>query len=172
MVLLLTLGKKEMAMNAAETFSSGKSARITCIPHSRTEFEVIVIFTHARPTLRALKAAARLAKTLGARIRLIVPRTIPYTGQLNGRFVSSTSIEFPLRTIVGNSRVETRLDLRFCRNRWEMLQRVLAPESVVVLDGGSRLRSMAETRLARDLRAAGHHVMISSGKECKPVLFL
>jgi len=152
-------------MNTAETLSSGETARITCTPPSRAEFEVIVIFTHARPTLRALKAAARLAKTLGARIRLIVPRSIPYPGHLRDRCVSNISLEFPLRTIVGNSKVETRLDVRFCHDRREMLQRVLAPESVVVLDGGQHWWSTAETRLARDLRAAGHHVILSSGKE-------
>ena len=152
-------------MNTAETLISGESGRTTCIPHSRAQFEVIVIFTHARPTLRALKAAARLAKTLGARIRLIVPRIVPYAGHPKARFVSSISLVFPLRTIVGNGKVDTRLDVRFCSDRWEMLQRVLAPESIVVLDGGNHWWSTAETRLARDLRAAGHHVILSSGKE-------
>jgi hypothetical protein len=152
-------------MNTAETFRSEDSPRITRIPHSRAEFEVIVVFTHARPTLRALKAAARLAKTLGARIRLIVPHTIPPSEHLKGRYLLNISLEFPLRTIVGTSKVETRLDVRFCHDRWEMLQRVLAPGSVVVLDRGNHWWSTAETRLARDLRAAGHHVILSSGKE-------
>jgi len=156
-------------MNTAETWGSVDSARIQPMPHSRTDFEVIVIFTHAQPTLRALKTAAGLAKTLDARIRLIVPRIVPYPGHLKGRFVERISLKFPLRTIVGNSKVETRLDIRFCRDRSEMLQRVLAPESLVVLDGGSYWWLTAEDRLARDLRAAGHHVMISSGKELRTI---
>src|SRR5262245_43967304 len=152
-------------MNTAETFGLVDSARIQPRPHSRALFEVIVIFTQARPTLHALKTAARLAIRLDARIRLIVPRIVTNPGQPKDRFVSSISLKFPLRTIVGNSKVETRLDIRFCRDRSEMLQRVLAPESLVVVDGGSHWWPTAEDRLASDLRAAGHHVMISSGKE-------
>jgi hypothetical protein len=129
------------------------------------EFEVIVIFTSVRPTLQALKRAGRLAKGLGGRIRLIVPSITLNSGSSKHHLASGASLELPLHTIVGNSKIETRIDVRVCRNRWEMLQTVLAPESLIVMAERSRWWPTAEDRLARCLRAAGHHVLISSREE-------
>jgi hypothetical protein len=128
---------------------------------SREEFEIIVVFTHARSTLRALKAAGRLADGLGATIRLLVPHIVPYPVPLEDGLVGTPCLQRRLLTVVGGSRIDTRVDIRLCRNRWQMLRRVLAPKSLVVL-GGSDRPWTTESRLTRKLQAAGHHVVFSS----------
>ena len=164
MVILLILKRTvrkefERTMNTTEKFVSGADEGIQPALPTPAEFEVVVIFTRTRSTLRALKVAGRLAKGLGARIRVIVPQVISYPTHLSEDFVESVFLQFPLRTIVGDSRVETRIDIRLCQDQLAMLRRVLPPHSLVVLSMGSGRRLTAEFRLGRDLEAAGHQVI-------------
>src|SRR5262245_41921429 len=143
------------------------SASTRPIPHRPicgNEFEVIVVFTHARSTLAALKTAGRLAIGLGARIRLLAPHIVPYPVPLPKALVGTTCSERRFRTVVRAGRVDTRVEVRLCRNRWQMLRNVLPPQSVVVLGGRVSWWATAETRLSRKLRAAGHHVVFSLGE--------
>src|SRR5262245_20890812 len=120
-------------MNTTEKFVFAADEGIQPALRAPANFEVVVVFTRTGPTLRALKAAGRLAKGLGARIRVIVPRIIPCPTYLSEHFVESVFEQFPMRTIVGDSRVETKVDVRLCHDRLAMLQRVLPPQSLVVL---------------------------------------
>jgi len=123
-----------------------------------------VVFTDARSTLRALKTAGSLAKGLGAHIRLLVPHCIAFPIPLEECLVGTAFLERRFRTVVAGVKVDTRVDVRLCRTRWQMLQRVLAPGSVVVLGGRRCWWPTAEGGLARKLRAAGHHVVLSVEK--------
>jgi hypothetical protein len=89
---------------------------------------------------------------------------VAYPVPLDERLVGIAFLERRFRTIVGDRKVETHVDIRLCRNRWQMLQRVLAPGSVVVLGGRRRWWTTAESRLARKLRAVGHHVLFLQEK--------
>jgi hypothetical protein len=128
---------------------------------SSREVEVIVVFTTSGLTRKAIEMARRMAKGLSARVRLLVPHIVPYGVPLDKPLVATPFLERRFRMLVDGSEVETRVDIRLCRDRWQMLERVLAPGSVVVL-GGHRTRwwPWAEKRLAEKLMAAGHHVLL------------
>jgi hypothetical protein len=121
--------------------------------------EITVVFTKPRATLRAMRRAGRLAAGLGAELRIIVPRIVPGTGQW--QFHAGNGFRLPhLRTIVGVEKIGTRIDVRHCRDRWQMLQQELSPQSIVVMGGSSRWWwPTRESRLAQKLRAAGHTVL-------------
>ena len=118
------------------------------------EFEIVVIFTRIPTTLCAMKTAGRLAAGLGARIRIIVPQCQSWPDP-NG------AAERHFRTIVGDRKIETQLEVRPCTDRWQMLQQALAPGSIVVLGSACRRWPTGESRLARKLREAGHDVLLS-----------
>jgi hypothetical protein len=123
--------------------------------------EIIVVFTKMRLTLKALTTARRMGKGLYAAIRLLVPHIVPYGVPLDRPLVATPFLERQFRVMVDGSEMETRVDIRLCRDEWQMLDRVLAPQSVVVLGGpGSRLWPSREGRLAKKLIRAGHHVLL------------
>lgn len=142
-------------------FVVGDSAARTSPP-----LEVLVLFTDITSTLSALRTATQLAQGLTTRIRLLLIETVPYPLQLeepqrNLRFlgrqfqmlVDSCSVEAASRL------VETTAEIVLCRDAWEGLQTKLRRNSVVVIGTRSLLGRHAEVRLARKLRAAGHHVI-------------
>jgi hypothetical protein len=122
-------------------------------------FEITVVFTTARTTLRAMKTAGRLAAGLGATLRIIVPRVVPDIARR--QFHTENGVHLPyLRTIAGNERINTRIDVQCCQDRWQMLERELHPGSIVIVGGSSRWWwPTPESRLVEKLRAAGHAVL-------------
>jgi hypothetical protein len=152
-------------MNARQRLEVKWSLRAANVRSVRTlsskEFEVIVVFTRGRFARRAIKMARRMVKGLSARIRLLVPHIVPYGVPLDKPLVSMPFLERRFRIMIDGIDVETRVDIRLCRNRWQMLERVLAPGSVVVMGGRrSRWWPSAENRLAKKLVAAGHNVVL------------
>ena len=129
------------------------------------ELEINVVFTKMRAALKAVPIARRLAKLLGVRVRLLVPHIVPFPAPLDEPLVSAAFLAREFRAKVGDDVVETRIDIRLCRDRWQMLQGVLAPGSVIVLTGPGRWWPSAERRLARRLEAEGHNVIFSYAKE-------
>jgi hypothetical protein len=106
--------------------------------------EINVVFTTADSTRQAMNTAARLAADLGARIRLIVPQIVPYPVSLDNPPVASEFSQEKFRSIAADVGVETQVDIRYCRDRWQMLKETLEPGAIVVMadDGfGKRLRS-------------------------------
>lgn len=135
----------------------------------RTRIEVFVLFTDVHSTLSALRTAAQLADGLCARIRLLVLQCVPYPLPLDKPSVSLHFLGQRFRTLAESCHrashkheIETFADIRFCRDPWQSLQSVLAPQSVVVIGKRSRWWPMIEDRLARKLRAVGHHVVRTS----------
>ena len=157
-------------MAAHETMSlsmdrilSPAEGRPECL--SRTEagrkLEVAVIFTAVESTITALKHAAFLASSLGARISLVVPHVVPYPLPLNEPPVALDFAERRFRVIAEHSRVETRVAVYLGRDRLQTLRAVLKPDSIVVIGGRKTWWPSAEKRLARGLRRAGHEVILS-----------
>jgi hypothetical protein len=142
-------------MKTLETKSSGnpilieEGHRVTSFLHQ--EFEVVVIFTQARSTLKAMKMAGHLAAGLGARIRVIVPRP--------GRRTDLPAQQRHFQTVAGDRKIETSLEMCSCANPSQGLPQALPAGSIVVIGGTQDRRFTFESRLARKLQAQGHHVL-------------
>ncbi len=125
------------------------------------KLEVVVVYTGAKQTLAALRAAACLARGLAARIRLVVPQLVPFPAQLDEPQVQKEFVERKFRTLAEQSAIETSVDIRLCRD-WEVgVLEGLKPGSRVVL--GARMRwwpGAREGRLVRALQKRGHQVLL------------
>jgi hypothetical protein len=131
------------------------------------KFELIVVFTKTQRTLQTLGIARRLARGLGGRVRLLVPHIVPYPLPLEKPPVSAVFPGRRFRAVIGDSIVESRVDIRLCRNRWQMLEQALAPGSLIVLVVPNTRWPSVESRLARRLEAAGHNVVSFLQKRVK-----
>jgi hypothetical protein len=123
---------------------------------------IAVIFTSADSTVAALKRAGALASSLGARIVLLATQVVPFPLPLDSPPVLIDWNENRFRAIAGESPVETVVRLYLCRDRIETLKAALSPKSVVVIGGRKkRWPFTAEKTIARQLRRAGHEVIIT-----------
>ncbi len=149
----------------ATTWKEAEPGGAATVPSAETPdrtLEVVVVYTTTQATVQALKIASTLARGLSARIRLLVPQMVPYILPLSSPPISEDGMRQRLRKIVSEAAVETRIDIRVCRNQWEMLEFALKPRSLVVLGGRRWWWPSPETRLARRLRRMGHQVVLSS----------
>jgi hypothetical protein len=122
---------------------------------------ITVVFTSVRGTSAALRSAAALAMTLGARINLVVLQIVPYPLPLTSPPVLVDFSEGQLRNIASESPVDTTVLLYMCRDRLVTLPAVLKPHSLVILGGRGRWWLNPERSLARTLRRAGHDVIFT-----------
>jgi hypothetical protein len=121
---------------------------------------ISVVFTSAQPTLVALRKAAAMASSLGARIMLLAPQVVPYPLPLQSPPVLIEWNERRFHSIANESPVETIVRLYLCRDRIETLKHALSPNSIVVIGGHRRWSPFtSEKRLARSLRRAGHEII-------------
>ena len=123
--------------------------------------DVAVVFTSAAATVLALKTAGALADRLSARISLLVPQIVPYPRPLESPAVLIDFSENQSREIAAESMVETKVQVYLCRDRLETLKAVLAPHSIVFIGGRKRWWPTREKILARQLRRAGHDVVLT-----------
>ncbi len=127
---------------------------------NENKLEVSVIFTSVKPTLRALQEAALLATRLAARITLLVPQIVPYPLPLSSPPVLLEFNEKRFFTLVNESHVETSVRIYLCRDRLQTVTNILRPRSLVVLGARRRWWPNGEARLAKQLRSAGHEVVV------------
>ena len=121
---------------------------------------ISVIFTCVETTLAALKKAATLAASLGARITLLVMQPVPFPLPLESPPVLLDWSDNRFRTIASQSPLQMMVRLYLCRDTVETLKSVLRQKSVVVIGGRkSSMPFTREKRLARTLRRAGHEVI-------------
>jgi hypothetical protein len=126
------------------------------------KLNISVIFTSVESTLAALRKAASLAASLGARITILAPQIVPYPLPLESPPVLLDWNERRFRVIASESPVETTVRLYLCRDDVEALKGALRPRSVVVIGGRKRRWPFTrEKRLAATLRRAGHEVIFS-----------
>ncbi|MGJ5820838.1 hypothetical protein [Paludibaculum fermentans] len=127
-------------------------------PHS---FEIVVLFTTVRETLSALQAAGRLAQGVATGIRLLVPQVVPYPLPLDEPPVSSSHLIREFQLVLEDSQMETRIDVRRCRDQWQTIREALRPRTVLVIGGHRGWWPGRKFRLASRLRSAGHQVVFS-----------
>jgi hypothetical protein len=123
--------------------------------------DITVPFTSVESTVAALRRAGQLASRLNGRITLVVPQPVPYPLPLPSPPVLSDFNERRFRVIAQESRVETSVQVYLCRDRYETLESVLPPRSLVVLGIRDHWWPTEEKSLARRLRRAGHEVVVT-----------
>jgi hypothetical protein len=156
-------GQKEMSLALEKLVIPGTAHPAT--PRSEDtdqRLNISVIFTSVESTLAALRKAGSLAASLGARITILAPQTVPYPLPLESPPVLLDWNERRFRVIASESPVETIVRLYLCRDEVEALKSALSPRSVVVIGGPKRRWPFTrEKRLAAALRRAGHEVIFS-----------
>jgi hypothetical protein len=123
--------------------------------------EIVVVHTSVQATLTALTRAAALAKGLNACLRLVMMNVIPYPLPLDSPPVRRDLTERRLVETANASPIETTVHLCMCRQRLETLIALLRPHSLVVIGGRKSWRPTKEEKLARELRRAGHAVILA-----------
>jgi hypothetical protein len=109
-----------------------------------------------------MKAAGKLASSLGARITLLVPQIVPFPLPLESPPVLLDWNEKRFRVIAGESPVETTVRLYLCRDGLDTLKSALLPHSLVVVGGRKAWWPYTRERsLAAKLRRAGHEVIFA-----------
>jgi hypothetical protein len=121
--------------------------------------EIVVLHTSVIETLQALKAAARLAQGLSARIRVLVVEVVPYPLPLDHPTVPLPFTKRRFRTLAENASVETSVDIHLVRDREKATESVLEPHSVIVMGVHRSWWPTGSSRLARRLERAGHKVV-------------
>jgi hypothetical protein len=89
----------------------------------------------------------------------VVPQVVPHPLPLETPPVLVEFNENRFRVIASESPVETSVQIYLCRNRMEMLLRMLSPNSLVVIGGQKKWWPTSERLMARRLRQAGHKVI-------------
>jgi hypothetical protein len=122
---------------------------------------VNVVFTSADATIAALHRASALASRLSARIILVVTQIVPFPLPLETPPVPADFNESRLRGIASQGGIETIVRAYVCRDRLQTLLTVLHAHSLVIVGSRKSWWPTAEARLARQLRHAGHEVILT-----------
>lgn len=127
---------------------------------SSSRLLLTVVFTTVPATLAALRKAAVLAHELGAWIRILVPYVVPYPLPLDRPQIDPNFRIRLFRTLCEQEQIETRIEIKLCRDARECLVQELAPQSVVLIghERGGLLNG--PLRLAKSLQRRGHHVLL------------
>ena len=133
----------------------------TTAENGERRLNIVVVFTSANATAEALKTAGNLAESLGAQITLVVPQIVPYPLPLTSPPVLLDFQEKWFREIASKSPVNVLVHIYPCRDARETLKKVLSPHSLVVVAGRTRWWPTSEARLARQLKRAGHEVILA-----------
>ena len=128
---------------------------------ANSRLEVHVIFTTPQATRSALRAADMMMQGCDVQIHFLVPQVVPLGFPLTRPPVS---IAFAERRALGIAfeccdTAEIRIQVVLCGNREQCIERVLSPNSLVII-GSRKQRWLApEQKLAKLLRSSGHRVI-------------
>jgi hypothetical protein len=132
--------------------------RSTSRPH------VTVVFTTEAGTLAALRAAGDLARRLDAQILLGIPEIVPPQYPLERPLFPVELLERRALRLISESGIREEsvaIEVWFCRDRNECLQKVLGPHSLIVIGGRWHWRSRDEWKLEKWLSRRGHRVILA-----------
>src|SRR6185437_1918092 len=121
---------------------------------------IAVVFTDSEGTAAALRTAGALARQLDGRVTVFAPVEVSWRLPVEQPSVSPEWNRRRFQALASECPVETTVRLFLCRDSWEVLRRVLSPNSLVVV-GGRKHWWTREVRLARRLRALGHDVVLA-----------
>jgi hypothetical protein len=119
------------------------------------------LFTTVPGTLAALCEAAHWAHQLGACIRVLVAQVVPYPLPLDKPRVDPEFRLRHFRAFCEQVPIETRIEIRLCRDARQCIQEALLPHSLIVIGNRqSRWPWTYEKRLGKNLQNASHQVIL------------
>ncbi len=123
--------------------------------------EIHVIFTTPEATRAALQAAGTVAQCFKARIHFLVPQVVPMGFPLTRPPVSVAFAEQRALGLVYDCCITaaTSIQIVLCGNRGQCLEKMLRPNSLVIIGSRKQWWRATEQRLARQLRSRGHSVI-------------
>jgi hypothetical protein len=148
------------------TEKSGHAQSEIAVRREPAKLEIDVIYTDCEATLAAIRYAARLATSLHARIRIVLPAIVPYPLTLDECPVCEAHHRRLLSTVADGIRIETVAEIVRCRE-YADLNRAMPPHSIVVVGRCRRWwrQWSVGNRLERALIAGGHNVIRSTNKK-------
>jgi hypothetical protein len=144
---------------------SSKRAYVHPTQTASRALAITVLFTSVRPTLAALRRAAALAGGLGATIRILQVRTVPYPLPLNCPPTDREVLARNLSALVEGHSFPIRLEICYGRDSADSLFQSLDPRSIVVIGFKRTWWLSKEQRLAKQLGRRGHHVILAPDGE-------
>jgi hypothetical protein len=156
--------------HALQTAPSGGAINVALPLDSDPKFGVTVVSTTPDGTAVALRAAADLAKQLGAHITLVAPEVVPIHLPVDRPRVPVEFLERHYCNLVAAAGITDEpvtIRIWLCRDREDCLKQTLAPHSLIVVGGRVRWWNRSERSLAQWLGTMGHHVVFvdSAGKQ-------
>jgi hypothetical protein len=120
---------------------------------------VNVIFTGSGSTVQCLRRAASLAEGLNARIRLVVPRLVPYALPLDKPMVPVEHERRRFRLLAGVAGIDMDVDIVYGRELARIFDHALGPHSMVLIGARSLWWPAPARRFRKHLERAGHDVI-------------
>ncbi len=126
---------------------------------AQSGFAITVLYTAIRPTLRALRQAALLARDLGATVRILNVRVVPYPLPLDRPSADRDVLARNISTLADGQPIPTSIEICFGRDVVDSLLQSLNPHSIVLIGAKRRWWLAKERRWAKQLSRQGHHVI-------------
>ncbi len=123
---------------------------------------ITVLYTAVRPTLAALRQAASLARDLGATIRILQVRVVPYPLSLECPPTDPEVLARNIRTLAEGQPIRTRIEICYGRDPLDSLLFSLQPNSLVLIGLKRTWWPCRERRWAKQLTRHGHHVIFAA----------
>ena len=124
------------------------------------ELRIFVPYTSHESTRAALTEAVGLVKSLHAHITLFAVQIVPFLLPLERPDVAPEFLEQRLLAIADEMKAQVDVQLIRARDLDCGMQRILAPNSLVVVATKKRWWPTSEIKLARALARAGHDVAL------------
>ncbi len=121
--------------------------------------EVCVLFTSPDETLSALRVASDLARLVGGEIRLIDFRVVPMGAPIDSPSGRSRIEADAFLDRIRAAGLDVRVNVYVCRNAREVIPRVFARQSIVVIGGRRHHWPTRAERWRRQLERRGHYVL-------------
>jgi hypothetical protein len=151
--------------NAYSTIGLPETQDVVTYIHSipvqaNSKLEITVIFTTFDLTQEAVKNAGALAMRLGARVAVVAAQVVPYPLPLDRPPVPHGFIFRRFEALVDQFPVKTEFRVFLCRDQLQCFKSILSSGSPLVMGIRKRLWPTRDERLARQLRRAGHEVIL------------
>ena len=128
----------------------------------QSALEITVLYTKVRATLTALRRAASLARDLGATIRILNVRVVPYPLPLDRPPADRDVLVRNIRTLADGQPIPTRIEICFGRDVVDSLLQSLSPNSIVLVGAKTRWWPTKERRWTKKMTGQGHQAIFVS----------